>query len=394
MHIAILYSPGNFHCKHWANALKDAGAKVSVISLEPEKIPGIDCYNLLPKKNGKFRYWDYYFTRKKLRKLLDELKIDILHPMHLTPFGTWARWSKFPKVIGFALGADILEYIPQQNRRHWNALKTKPSLLQRNLQKIKQKYFKKQVQKVLKTSDLVLADNSYLKKMIHHHFDCEDSKVEVLHFGVKKSEFELSEEKKAQSLIKLELSPKSEIILSPRGLKPIYQADIIFQAFQALDISKYPDYQFVMLSSAYSVSEKFARELGNFQSKNPNFKVIFRTLNKSEMAAIWLQTKAFISIPVYDGYSAAVAEGRFAGAIPIVNDIPANEEILQDSENAFFVKNSSVQNLKNILKKVLSLSGKQQKKMRLLNQDWILENSVLEKNAVKFLEICKKIDDD
>lgn len=394
MHIAILYSPGNFHCKHWANALKDAGAKVSVISLEPEKIPGIDCYNLLPKKNGKFRYWDYYFTRKKLRKLLDELKIDILHPMHLTPFGTWARWSKFRKIIGFALGADILEYTENQNQRHWNTLNTEQSSFQKLLQKFKKKYFKKQVQKVLTDSELILADNSFLKKMIYQNFQCKDPKVEVLHFGVKKSDFELSEEEKTQLLIKLGLSPKNEIILSPRGLKPIYQADIIFQAFQALDISKYTDYQFVMLSSAYSVSEKFARELRNFQSKNPNFKVIFRTLNKEEMAAIWLQTKAFISIPVYDGYSAAVAEGRFAGAIPIVNDIPANEEILQDSKNAFFVKNSSVQNLIKILKKVLSLSREQQEKMKALNQDWILENSVLETNAVKFLEICKKINND
>ncbi len=348
MHLGILSQPSNFHCQKWSKALKKAGLNVTLFSLENFKIQGINCISFNSKYS--WNYTDFYFTRKRLKEALKSEKIDVLHPLHLTPYGVWGYWTNFQPIIPAAMGADVFEYlpysqIPNLSYRNWKNLTQNNNFFYRIKNKITKYYHRKMVQKVINQANYITADNHTLLNSLKTYFHVPENKLFLQRWGVEEEIFEVIPEYEYENILKkYGLDIEKPIILSPRGLMPIYQADIILDSFSRL-VHRYKKYQWVMLSAGYPLSLNLKTKIQEIENSHQNFHCIQKQIQREEMAVIWKFTELFISAPIYDGYSATIAEGRYVGAIPVVNKIPGNEEVIQNLQNGIIVDPFSPENL-------------------------------------------------
>ncbi len=390
MHIGILSQPSNFHCQKWAKALKKAGNQVTIFSLENFKINDIHCIHLNKNKKS-WSYGDFYFSKNRLKEALKSEKIDILHPLHLTPYGVWGIWSEFQPIIPAAMGADVFEYlpnnvIPELNYRQWKNLTQNHHFFYQMKNFLLKKYHKKMVQKVLNKANFITADNQTLIDALIKYFNVPFQKLLLQRWGVEEEIFHtISENEFSYTFKKLGIHTEYPIILSPRGLMPIYQADIILNSFTQL-VSQFNNFQFVMLSSGYPLPPKLQKQIDILEAKFTNFKCIKSQITRDEMAVLWKKTKIFISAPIYDGYSAALAEGRYVGAIPIVNNIPGNLEVIENEVNGMIVHPFTSDNLTKTIFQVLEKLDEYYENFKLINQNWISQNGLLKNDAENFTQ--------
>ncbi|MCB9235322.1 MAG: glycosyltransferase family 4 protein [Bacteroidia bacterium] len=402
MHIAILSDPHNFHTQKWAKALQEAGAKVTVFGFEPEG-PGTPPYvRLQPRyaRAGRASYLSYLAGGRDLRQALEAHQIDVLNPLNITPFGVWGRQSGFHPVIQSALGADILEYPPRISQspelkaRAWSHIEGQPGLAQSLRYRLGRQFYRRQVLLSLQEADLVTGDNQHLLDRMEQWFGMAPAKMKELIYGVEPELFEVSGESLAQLKQKLGILSGQRVILSPRGAKAVYQADIILEGFARVLEAGICDHKFILLGAGYEVSQKVAARAAELEGRFPQFCFVPGRMPREELYALWNLTDLFVSAPVYDGYSAALAEGRYAGAMPVVNAIPANLEVIQHERNGWIIENFTSANLRDALLHLIPDLETWKKRISQPNRDWIEAHSLVRNNAAMFLnwagDLCKR----
>lgn len=398
MHIAILSDPNNFHTRKWAKALERQGSEVTVFSFETNEFPEINAVQIEPAMapGGNYTYLSYLRSGKRLATALDSAKIDVVNALNVTPFGVWGKNSKVRPLIASCMGADILEFPPGKHARK--------KILDRSwanpeggmgLNRIKagilSSRYKAQVKSTLEYADLITGDNRELVDKVKNWFGISGDKVKLLRWGVEPDLFDPPEELVDRMRKRFGLGPQQKLILSPRGAKAIYQADIILDGFKALLKQGYRGHQFVMLGAGYEVSSKVRDAAKAMELEFGNFHFVEETLGTSEMHALWKLTEVFVSAPIYDGYSASVAEGRYAGAIPVVNGIPANREVIRHRKNGWIVGSFDANGLSRAIIEVLDKGEDWKTELKRQNKRWIEKNSLVDANARLFLQWCEKL---
>lgn len=392
MHIGILNDPNNFHTRKWARALRLEGAKVTVFSFNHSRDEE-DEVQLDPffADKGNPRYWSYLRGGRQLTAALDRAGVDVLNAINVTPFGVWARKSGFRPVIMSAIGSDIFEYVPDDAGKpnvSWNENRRNDGFWGR----LRRNYHRKQVRRSLAAADLVTGDNQALLDAMRRHFGVPDDKLNLLRWGVEPELFEVNDAQRGLMRAQVDIREGKRIILSPRGLKTVYNAAIIFEAFQKLLQSRGDgSFHCVMLTAGYDTDPELLKRARTFGKKNPNFSLVESGISREYMPHLWDMTDIFVNVPAFDGYSAALAEGRYAGAIPIVNDIPAHRELLRDGENALYVKELNAENLCVRLEYALDHVEQLKAKMGERNRAWIEENSLMQRSAKEFIKWCGRL---
>lgn len=399
MRIGLLNEPSNFHTRKWAENLQKAGAEVVIFSFESftGHLPNITCVQLEPVvgNKGKSNVLSYLFSGKVLKKALKQYGIDIVFAINVTPFGIWAMQSGFHPAISFAIGADILEFPPLKEHpefllyRGWNNQEIKKSVLLNAKRKFRYAYYRFMVSGALKYSDLIMGDNKVLTDAVEQWFSVSPSKIRLNRGGVEEHLFAVSESQKQESRKYFRIPENKKVILIPRGLKLLYQADIILQSVLQVLESGREDIYFIILASFYETPPVVADLINQLKDKYCKYVFIHESLlPREEMYPLWLQTDIFISAPVYDGYSAVVAEGRFAGAIPLVNDTPATREILTHQENAWIVNSFTPENVSDSLTFLCDHLGVYKSRFAEANKKWIYENSLMHQSIENFMKEC------
>lgn len=328
MHIAILSHASNFHCRKWAAALVRAGCRVTVFALGGQPIPGIETVILKPPTTGTpghYRYIDFWLSARALRNEMTTRGIDAVLAMHLTPYGSWARWAGVGPCALAAMGADVFEYTnsPQVGYNQtktggWSGLK----------QRLLRPWYRRQVQANLAWADAVIADSQPLLTGLAM-LDCPTEKTRLVRWGVEEDAFIRNETLDSQALQSLGLPPDAKLVLAPRGANLFYRADVILAAWSLL-LRQYPEarqWHFVLLGNGYPASEAVVTQGKILAHEFPSVHLHLDSLPRELMPQLWQRTTAFVSLPVYDGFSAAVAEGLYAGAVPVLNEIAGNTEL-------------------------------------------------------------------
>jgi glycosyltransferase involved in cell wall biosynthesis len=253
------------------------------------------------------------------------------------------------------------------------------------------RFYRNQVAGALRAADLVTGDNQHLVDCIHEWFGVEQSKIRLLRWGVEEHLFQVSPEKISELRRRLGLQEGRTLILSPRGAKAVYQADLILEGFQRLLKDREMDVQCLMLSAGYKIGSEVGLQARALAARDDRFRFVEGALPREDLYALWNMVDIFISAPVYDGYSASVAEGRYAGAIPVVNDIPANRELFRHLENGWICEPFSPENLAADLEKILKILPDLKEKFNPINKQWIREHSLVERNAENFMEWAENL---
>ncbi len=395
MRIAVLSDPNNFHTQKWALALQAAGAEVVVMSYERYAGTELQAVQLLPPigSPGNYSYLDYLRGGKVLQKALQEHQIDVLNPLNITPFGVWAEQSGFHPTVACAFGADILEYPPREAMhrlaigRLWESTRIQPTWSTRLQSGIKRRYYRKKVASALAFADLVTGDNQFLVDCMREWFGLPNAKLEVLRWGVEPDLFEATADALQALRDQFGIKPGQKVVLSPRGAKPIYQTDIILDAFEQVLASGRTDTVFIQLGAGYAVAPAIAAKCNALSATYPQFRFVAESLPRTQLHALWQLVDLFVSAPVYDGYSAALAEGRYVGAVPVVNDIPAHRELILHDVNGWITQPFDGQQLARDLETLLQDCKLYRARYAPLNRAWIMEHSLMAVNADRFLQL-------
>jgi glycosyltransferase involved in cell wall biosynthesis len=86
-----------------------------------------------------------------------------------------------------------------------------------------------------------------------------------------------------------------------------------------------------------------------------------------------------------------VAEGRYAGAIPILNDIPGNREVVKDGANGIILPNFTSTNLARLLSETVENLAALKARFGPVNRKWIEQHSLLEDSAQEFLSLGEAV---
>ncbi|MBX3101463.1 MAG: glycosyltransferase [Bacteroidetes bacterium] len=391
MHIALLTLPGNFHAQKWARALQAAGAQVSIYSFEDTQLPDVRCVQLRARvrRRGRYHFLSYWWGGADLRRQLLADGIDVVHALHLTPFGIWGMHSGFRLLVAGALGADVLEYVPQAPAVAYGATRAQAGWLRA----LKRAWFGRQVRTVVHKARLVTADNRVLQLALQQHMGVSPQKLRLLPWGVADAIRKPDTGRVPAVFQHLGIPPGQRLILAPRGATAFYQADTILEAFaRFLSQGTSPEHTCVLMSAGYAAAPPLAAQAEFLARQYPGRMVwVPAQLDAEDMGALWTQADVCISAPLYDGYSATVAEARVAGAVLLVNDIPAYRELLQPDVHARFVVPFSAENLTQWLQDTLAHLPAWQARLQPANRAWAAQHADMQPSAEAFLAWCAEL---
>jgi glycosyltransferase involved in cell wall biosynthesis len=291
------------------------------------------------------------------------------------------------------MGADVWEFLPGRLRppglaaRTWDNLDGRAWGWQAQKARLLRPLYRRWVRQALAAADHVTADNQPLVDALQTGFGVPSERLSLLRFGVEPELFERDPVRLAAVLQRLGIPAGKRIVLSPRGLKSVYQADIILDGFRRVCQQGRDDTCFVMLGAGYPAAAGLLA-----QADSPDFngylRIVTERLSRADLAQLWHAVDIFVSAPVYDGYSAAVAEGRYAGAIPLVNAIPGNLEVIRHQDNGWVCDPFDGSTLAAALQQLLDEVEHWKPLFAGKNRAWIVQHSLVDVNAQKLLQLA------
>jgi hypothetical protein len=314
--------------------------------------------------------------------------VQILHPLHLTPFGSWGLLAATGlPIVAAAMGADVLDYPPNPAQapfwqgRQWEsegntrAPGKLPGLL-------RWAWYRRQVRQVVQRSHLLTADNQTLCNALKEWFRSQADQVQLLRWGVDVEQAHPQPTVQQALLQRLGIPETQPFFLSVRGLKPIYQPDYI-RALAAAYYRAGGGWPIVILKGPYDVPTAELEAHRALLQSFPNLRLVEATLAPGEVQQLMWSATAVLNVPVYDGYSAALAEARYAGCIPVVNRIAAHTELFSAEMPAFWL--AAEPDPKPLLQ-LEALSPEARQTQASQHQNWIARHSTLEGAVRRFLQ--------
>ncbi len=203
MKVVILAGANSIHTIKWANGLQNVGLQVYLISQHP----------LMHSLDQRVKYYELpfkgnlgYFTMvSKVKKLINEIKPDIINAHYASGYGTTARLIGFHPYVLSVWGSDIFLFPKKSFIHKW--------IVKKNLLS---------ADTVASTSQCMAVETSKLIKL--------NKPIEITPFGVDETVFFNKRIYKKSGFI----SENKIVIGTVKSLKPVYGIDILIEAFALL----------------------------------------------------------------------------------------------------------------------------------------------------------------
>ena len=282
-----------------------------------------------------------YRSIQKLRSIIKEFQPTIIHVHQVNSYAYIsgkANTFNIPMVLT-AWGSDVL-------------LLPKKSMFHRWL-----------VKQGLKRAKIITADSYQMKSVILAL--CPTSTVVNANFGVN------------VDLTTALSAARETVIYSNRMHEPLYQVVEILEGFKDY-VSSTPAE--MIIAGSGSLTEKLQAIAAKEHLTSHLTFVGFVT--KSKNKENYLKSKFFVSIPTSDGTSISLLEAMAYGCIPILSDIPANNEWIDDGVNGIIKKEG--ESLAHALTRSAQLDAST---VQAINRKIIIERATKEANKKIFLSI-------
>jgi L-malate glycosyltransferase len=301
MKICFLGDASSVHMHKWINFFKSISWEVCVISFKKYEIDGVKIISLgenynVASKGGNFQY---LFQLRKIKNIIREIKPDLVNAHYITSYGFIAALTKNTPLILSAWGTDIL-------------VTPRKSLLYKFITKY-----------TLRKADLITSDSKNMTEEIEKLLGNSKRQIITVPMGVDVELF-----KNSRNLYK-----ESIKILSLRTLDDNSNVGIIIKAFSKI-LLRYPN------SILYVGNDgTLKKELIDLCKKlNIDKKVEFLGfIDREGIVKLFKECDYYISIPTSDATSVTLLEAMASGIYPIVSNIPANKEWIEDRVNGSVV---------------------------------------------------------
>lgn len=176
-------------------------------------------------------------------------------------------------------------------------------------------------------------------------------------------------------------------ILSCRLHKPLYRIDAIVEAFARLPAAG-ADW---VLEVAADGPERAALER-RAAALGLGARIEFSgLLAPAALARAYRRSAVFVSVPVSDGTSVSLLEAMAAGCLPVLSDLPANREWVQDGRNGLLV--GDLERLPEVLTRAIDWwqSGRWDAEGRPRNARLVEERALFERNVEQFRALYARL---
>jgi glycosyltransferase involved in cell wall biosynthesis len=299
MKICYLANAASIHTQRWAAHFARRGHEVTVVSLTPSSIPGVDVRLVRPDPNVRGRI-AYILAVPRLRRMLRDLNPDVMHAHYAGGYGLTAALCGFHPLVLTAWGSDVL-ILPHASR-----------------------LMRKLVQFALRRADLVTSMADHMTKTIRA-LGVREERVVTLPFGVDTSVFHPRTGERRRP------AEGSFTIVSTRHLEPLYNVGLLVEAMPTI-AAAVPKVELFLIGDG---SER-ARLESRVRELNLAAHVFFLgRKGPAEIAEYLSDAHLFVSTSRSDGNNVSLNEAMACGAFPIATDIPANREWIEHGGNGF-----------------------------------------------------------
>ncbi len=369
-HVAYVGDGGNYHVAKWLPALVRAGIRVTLISYdEPDTpLPGVAFSKLPGRVLPRPSYLDYLRSSRFLRRVLEAGQCDVLMGSYATHYGFLAARTGFTPFIMQTWTGDLSVYPFKWPKRLW---------------------FGPVVRYGLRRADLITTDGKALLEIGRGLYPEIASRMVATRWGIDTSSVD-------QGRPDPDLDPFF-VVTAPRGLQHWYQPELVLESMQAL-LGDRDDVFVIVLTLAHERSANVQQMLDQLAA-HPRARVVDRFLDQKEMADIWCNTDVVVSIPHADGVSESILEAAYAGATPVLSDIPSNRSLVDDGMCAKVLSDDTVSGLVRTINLILEKASDTTSDTMSAsattsgthNREWVAANATVDGTADQLAELIRAL---
>jgi glycosyltransferase involved in cell wall biosynthesis len=280
----------------------------------------------------------------KVGAWLSAVDADWIHAHYLTSHGSlaWAArlgWRLRAQIAGSAWGSDILVTPDQSAAYRWLT------------------------RKVLKACAVTTSDSQHMADKMR---ELGAGEVMVFPFGLEAMPRQRGEK-------------EPWLFFANRGLEPLYRPQLVLEVFARV-ASQCPPARLVVANDGslrpWLENDVMGRGLAD--------KVSFvGRLGADEQARYYDQASWYLSLPESDSVSVSVLEAMAHGCVPLLSDLPANRELIGNSERGLIVYEP-----KGITKRLVQLQPEQ---LAAANRQWVQQHGLFEPGVQRFLTRLREL---
>ncbi len=306
MKLLYIADSTSIHTKRWLRYFLNQGNDIYLITIgeKKEKIPNVT--HVINFDRFYYNSLSFISILNKTKKLIREIKPQILHGHFVHQYGWLAALSNFHPLILTGWGTDILS-LPHVSRFKFGKILTRYSL---------------------KKADLLTATSEYLKaEMIK--LGADTNNIYVIFWGINLQKFRPDIDT-SQIRQELKISENRQVVLSNRNHIALYNNDIVIEAMHHV-LKKIPE-ALLILQNAGGNLEKDLKTLA--QKRGIAESVIFLPMFKhDDMPALYAISDIYVSVPSWDAGPVSLKEAMACNASPIISAVPGPMEWIKDEVN-------------------------------------------------------------
>ncbi len=297
MRLALLANASVIHTRRWADYFCDRGHEVELISLEADQGFAYPCHVL--ESRIPWRFLRYPLATPRVRRLLERFRPDLVNAHFVPNYGLIGVLAGRRPLVVSVWGSDVL------------------------VSGIASPLHKARVRFVLGRADYITTDAAMLTRAVAG-FGAPAERVLTVAMGV--------EPERYRNARRAPVGSEGPLVVSTRKLEPVYNVGLLVAALPAL-IAACPDVR-IELAGDGPERQVLAAQAGAVAGDRITFHGM---LPHAEMAQLLGRAAVYVSTSRSDSTSVSLLEAMAAGAFPVVTDIEANREWIDDGLNGFLV---------------------------------------------------------
>ncbi|OPZ76418.1 MAG: Spore coat protein SA [Alphaproteobacteria bacterium ADurb.Bin438] len=352
---------------HTAIAIKEAGFNSIVISnggVLGERLGrfGVLHINLPVHTKNPFKI---YFNHKKLVKLIEKYKINILHARSRAP-----AYSAY-----YACKKAKIPFLTTFHGCH-----------KLGLFGLKEKY-----NSIMAKGDKVIAVSDFVKEYVANNYKIDKDEIIVIKDGVDLNIFDpdkVSTERKIQVIESFNIEDGKTIITMPARFTKIKGHDLFLKAIA--DIKKIRnDFACVLLGKA---KKKYKKNIIKLIKQLDLEDVVHIREQSNDMPAVYSCSDIIVSSSIVpEAFGLTIAEAQSMGRIVIAPDFGGTAEIVNNNVDGFLFEMGNCDSLRMALNKALSMNLDERKIMSKKAIDNIKNNFTIDVSNEKSMKLYKDI---
>jgi|SRR3989344_5141407 len=368
MKICFIADGTSIHTKRWLDFLSKTN-EVFLVTAQPDKNLKLRQYeiegnNILFSKDSVYRKCYSFSAIKQLKEIIKKERPDIIHAHFISHYGVLAALAGVKPLVLSPLGSDIF-------------VAPKKSFIINFL-----------VKYALRHADIIHVHTKYLKWYISKFVNAD--KIRMITWGADLKPFKKDYSKEIRKLKKRLNIKNQKIILSYRRMDPYFNMDKIIRAVPFV-IKEHPDVILVFMWG--SADKSYEKKMRNLVKKLKLSKYVrFAGYEDTRNVPPYLKmADIMIMIPPTEGGSISLFESMACGLIPVVSDIPTNQEWIKDDYNGFLVNVDDQESVNLKISKALSSIGLKGKFYK-INKAMVQNKGDFDRNMLQVYQIYKELE--